>query len=235
MVAAARKKGVILGVDHPLRLRPELKAIADRVESGAEVIHMVAVEQFVRNRRVFEWRDRKNAGDDRAWMDNLLWHNMAHGIDAGLWLLGGEAARVVSWMSRLDEELGIPMDAFVGVESGHGAFLSCSASYFGRDIYQITVVTDRDTYRFDQRNSTFTSSGGVLAIDKPFEHLHRVTRDFVEAVESGREPGIPGWAVLPSMRVIQEVQDRWDKHCGARGESINGRPLTGPTSTPATE
>ena len=36
-------------------------------------------------------------------------------------------------------------------------------------------------------------------------------------------PGVPGRAVLPTMRVLQDVQDGWDAVHGRR--SLPGRPL----------
>ena len=49
------------------------------------------------------------------------------------------------------------------------------------------------------------------------------TRDFVAALEQGRQPAVPGRAVLPTMRLLQDVQDRWDAVHGRR--SLPGRPL----------
>ena len=51
----------------------------------------------------------------------------------------------------------------------------------------------------------------------------QVARDFVQAVRDGRQPAIPGEAVLPSLRVLQQVQDQWDSVHGVH--SIPGREL----------
>ena len=55
------------------------------------------------------------------------------------------------------------------------------------------------------------------------EALAEEERDFVAALEQGRQPAVPGRAVLPTMRLLQDVQDRWDAVHGRR--SLPGRPL----------
>ena len=51
----------------------------------------------------------------------------------------------------------------------------------------------------------------------------RATRDFVDAVRAGRPPRTTGASVLPAMRVLQQVQDDWDRRFGA--QPLPGRPL----------
>jgi 2-hydroxy-4-carboxymuconate semialdehyde hemiacetal dehydrogenase len=224
LVKAAAAKGVALATDHPIRLRPDLVAIRERAAAGEERILHIAAQQFMRNKRVIEWKARRDAGDPRAWMDNLLWHNMLHSIDTGLWLLGSPIKHVQSWMSPLDPVTGTQMDAFVAVETEDSRLLTCNGSYFGHDIYQMTIVTDRETYRFDQRNSTFASRTGVKEIDKPYVHLSKVIEDFVTSVLSGKQPALAAESVLPALRVLQHTQDAWDRAHPGIG-LVNGRPL----------
>jgi 2-hydroxy-4-carboxymuconate semialdehyde hemiacetal dehydrogenase len=46
--------------------------------------------------------------------------------------------------------------------------------------------------------------------------------DFLDAVRQGRPPRASGPSVLPAMRVLQQVQDDWDRRHGP--QSIPGRP-----------
>jgi 2-hydroxy-4-carboxymuconate semialdehyde hemiacetal dehydrogenase len=43
-------------------------------------------------------------------------------------------------------------------------------------------------------------------------------------VAEGREPKVPGWSVLPAMRVLHRVQEEWDKRHGV--QVLPGRPVT---------
>jgi hypothetical protein len=42
-------------------------------------------------------------------------------------------------------------------------------------------------------------------------------------VREGRETAVPGWSVLPTMRVLERVQRHWDERHGA--QALPGRPL----------
>ena len=72
-------------------------------------------------------------------------------------------------------------------------------------------------------NSTLTTGAGSERIGSEQENCALCTRDFEAALEQGRQPAVPGRAVLPTMRVLQDVQDRWDAVHGRR--SLPGRPL----------
>jgi hypothetical protein len=43
-------------------------------------------------------------------------------------------------------------------------------------------------------------------------------------VRDGREPFVPGWSVLPTMRVLHRVQEQWDAKHGK--QLIPGRTVT---------
>lgn len=42
------------------------------------------------------------------------------------------------------------------------------------------------------------------------EECATALRDFIGAVRAGREPAVPGWSVLPTMRVVERVERHWD-------------------------
>jgi 2-hydroxy-4-carboxymuconate semialdehyde hemiacetal dehydrogenase len=85
-------------------------------------------------------------------------------------------------------------------------------------------VTDRDSYRVDELRSTLTTSEGERPIPTEQENAELIAPDFVAAVEEGREPAVPGWSVLPAMRVLHRVQQDWDERHGA--QALPGRPVT---------
>ena len=56
------------------------------------------------------------------------------------------------------------------------------------------------------------------------QNAELIAPDFVNAVLKGREPAVPGWSVLPAMRVLHRVQSDWDAKHGA--QQLPGRPVT---------
>ena len=66
-------------------------------------------------------------------------------------------------------------------------------------------------------------AAGATPIEGEQDNCARVIFDFLDAIKEGRPPIASGPSVLPAMRVLQAVQDDWDRQYGA--QSIPGRPL----------
>lgn len=219
IVAAAAERNLTLGVVHPLRLRPELSALRERVAAGEEHLRHVSGRFFIHR-----LENVGATGYRRSWTDNLLWHHTTHLLDAGLWLLGEPVRAVHSLMPPPDARTGIPMEVCLSLETTRDQSLVCTGSYYGHErIMELFAVTDRESYRLDVFRSTLTTGAGAKAVDAEKDICMRVTRDFVAAVQDGRPPAVPGAAVLPAMRVLQQAQDQWDAVHGAR--PIPGRGL----------
>ncbi|HLC02251.1 MAG TPA: Gfo/Idh/MocA family oxidoreductase [Anaerolineales bacterium] len=220
VVETAHQLELTLGVVHPMRVRPEMVALRDRIKDGSEHIRHVGGRFFI-NRL----ENVGATGYARSWTDNLLWHHTAHLVDFGLWMLNEPVRKVVGFMPFPDLRTGIPMDAFVAVETEQDQTVVCTGSYYGRErIFETLVVTDQDTYRLDVFGSILTTVEGEREIAPEPENCGLVTRDFVKSVEEGRQPAISGDSVLPAMRVLQEVQDQWDMSHGPM--AIPGRQIT---------
>ena len=100
-------------------------------------------------------------GLQRSWTDNLLWHHTTHLVDFGLWMLsGGDLATVEERIRRVYSVL--PADRAADRHpDGAGARGGDPRRPDDRDapapttrgeyIYDTLVVTDRDSYRTDER------------------------------------------------------------------------------------
>src|SRR5207247_6389579 len=110
------------------------------------------------------------------------------------------------------------------VESSDDHSVVVTGSYYaGWRIYDVVVVGDRDTYHVDELASTLTTSEGELPIPTEEENAELIAPDFVDAVKNGREALVPGWSVLPTMRVLHQVQEKWDAKYGK--QELPGRPV----------
>ena len=227
VVARAKEKGVPLGVVHPMRFRAERAPVIARIAAGEERVSHAQGRFFI-HRLV----NIGATGYKRSWVDNLLWHHSTHLVDLGLWMLcGGDMKtadarirRVQSIYPPVDERTGIPMEAMIAIETHDHQSIVVTGSYYAKGrTYDTLVVTDRDSYRLDELANTMTTGAGVAAIATEQANAELVCRDFVDAVRAGREPLCPGWSVLSTMRILQRVQDDWDRVYGAR--ALPGRPL----------
>jgi 2-hydroxy-4-carboxymuconate semialdehyde hemiacetal dehydrogenase len=220
VVAAAAQSGLTFGLCHPMRFRRERVALRARLAAGEERIRHVAGRFFIK--RLI---NIGATGYVRSWSDNILWHHFCHFVDLGLHLFGdAPIRRVQSHLGALHPTTGIPMESTVLVETADDRTLLVHGSYHAAyRLYDKVIVTDRDTYLFDILAGTLRNAEGVAAIEDEKTNCARVIADFVAAMREGRQPLVDGPSVLPAMRVLQAVQDDWDRRWGAR--TIPGRPL----------
>jgi 2-hydroxy-4-carboxymuconate semialdehyde hemiacetal dehydrogenase len=220
VVAAAARSGRTFGLCHPMRFRREREALRARVADGEERIRHVAGRFFIK-RLV----NIGATGYRRSWIDNILWHHFCHFVDLGLWLFGDvPLRRVQSHLGALHHTTGIPMESTVLVETEDDRTLLVHGSYHATwRLYDKLIVTDRETYLFDILAGTLRTAEGTVAIEDEKTNCARVVADFVDAIRHSRAPLVSGPSVLPAMRVLQAVQDDWDRRWGMG--PIPGRPI----------
>jgi 2-hydroxy-4-carboxymuconate semialdehyde hemiacetal dehydrogenase len=227
VVAEARERGLTLGAVHPMRYRRERAPIIERIGRGEERVSHVQGRFFIHR-----LQNVGATGLQRSWTDNLLWHHTTHLVDFGLWMLsGGDLATVEKRIQAvsacyppLDERTGIPMELVLTIKTDDDQTIVTTGSYYSREyVYDTFVVTDRDSYRTDERRATLTTGEGEQGIASEQENAELIAPEFVAAVAEGREPHVPGWSVLPAMRVLHQVQEQWDAKHGK--QPLPGRPV----------
>jgi 2-hydroxy-4-carboxymuconate semialdehyde hemiacetal dehydrogenase len=228
VVAAAEERGLTLGVVHPMRFRRERIPVVERIRRGEERVSHVQGRFFIHR-----LSNVGATGLQRSWTDNLLWHHTTHLIDFGLWMVtGGDLAtagdrirRITSVYPPIEPRTGIPMELVLVVETHDDQTIVTTGSYYSREfIYDTLAVTDRDSYRVDERTATLFTGDGPRPIASEQENAQLIAPDFVRAVAAGREPFVPGRSVLPAMRVLHQVQEEWDARHGK--QALPGRPVT---------
>ncbi len=220
VVAAGERSGKTYGLSHPMRFRRERDALRQRIAAGQETISHIAGRFFIK-RLV----NIGATGIKRDWIDNILWHHFCHFIDLGLFLYDfPQVRRVQSFLAPVHVQTGIPMESVVLIETEAGQTLLVHGSYLASwRLYDKVIVTDRETYNFDILSASLRTSEGIRPIESEQDNAARIIDDFLEAVRTGRAPLASGPSVLPAMRILQSVQDDWDRRYGAH--SIPGREL----------
>src|SRR6478609_2164271 len=158
VVAAAKEKGLTLGVVHPMRFRQERLPIVERIHRGEERVSHVQGRFFIHR-----LSNVGATGLQRSWTDNLLWHHTTHLIDCGGDMATADARirNIYSAYPPIEPRTGIPMELVLVVETHDDQTIVCTGSYYsGEYIYDTLAVTDRDSYRVNERRSTmFTGAG----------------------------------------------------------------------------
>src|SRR4029453_3013230 len=220
VVEAAKERGLILGVSHPMRYRQERHAVVERIPTGEGRPPHTHGRFFI-----YRLQNVGATGLQRSWTDNILWHHTTHLVDIGLWMVsGGDMAtaearirNVYAAYPAVEPRTGIPMELVLVVETHDDQTILCNGSYYsGEFIYDTLVVTDRDSYRTDERTATITTGEGPRKVASEKQNAELIAPRFVNAVREGREPAVPGWSVLPAMRVLHRVQSDWDAKHGAQ-------------------
>lgn len=220
VVELAERKGLTLGVAHPMRFRKEHIDLCERVAEGREHVRHVHSRLFLHR-----LENIGSTGLKRSWTDNLLWHHGAHLMDVGLWLCGGgdpqaafqRKSRAFSIMPPPLEATGIPMEMTATVETGPHQSIVCTGSYYSRErILDVFVVTDQAAYRLDILKGTLSVDGEERRVLSEQDNNAQVSRDFVDAVRQGRAPRVTGRSVLPAMRLLQDIEDEQNHWWGER-------------------
>ena len=84
VVLEAERRGLTLGVVHPMRFRRERVPLRERLAHGEEHIRHIHGRFFIHR-----LKNIGATGYRRSWIDNLLWHHTTHLLDSGAVDAGG--------------------------------------------------------------------------------------------------------------------------------------------------
>ena len=229
VVAAAKEKGLTLGVVHPMRFRQERLPIVERIHRGEERVSHVQGRFFIHR-----LSNVGATGLQRSWTDNLLWHHTTHLIDFGLWMVsGGDMAtadarirNIYSAYPPIEPRTGIPMELALVVETHDDQTIVCHRLLLLRRIHLRHPRRHRPGQLPGQRTQVHPAHRCQGKKDK--SPPRRRTPNSSPRISCGPSPRVtnrrcPGWSVLPAMRVLHRVQSDWDAKHGA--QFIPGRPF----------
>ena len=206
IVKTAKEKNLILGCVQPSRFSDAVKNLKERLKEGEENIKQM-VGKFYTHRL----ENIGHTGYERSWTDNLLWHHTLHLLDLGIWLLDKPIRSVQSFMPAVDKYTLTPMDVFYGIETELDQSFILLGSYYSKlQIHEMLIVTDEETYILDLVNETFISSCTEERIPSVKDANVKVTDDFISALKEGRATLASGQSLLPSIRMLQQVQNNWE-------------------------
>lgn len=207
MVAAQERTGVVGMVGHVRRFNPSHQYIKNKIDVGTFNIQQMDAQTY------FFRRSNLNAkGEPRSWTDHLLWHHACHTIDLFLYQTGEIPSEVFGLQGPAHPELGIAMDMTIGMKTPSGKLCTLSLSFnndgplgsFFRYIGDTGTFIARYDDLVDGReqpvdlSDVAVSNNGIELID----------REFIAAIEEGREPNSSFQQGLAAMQVMQKLEDQ---------------------------
>jgi len=207
MDAAQKETGVIGMVGHVRRFNPSHQWIKQRIDAGEFNIQQVDAQTY------FFRRTNTNAkGEARSWTDHLLWHHACHTIDLFIYQTGEIPSEVFGLQGPAHPDLGIAMDMTIGLKTPSGKLCTLSLSFnndgpFGSFFRYIgdtgTYIANYDDLFDGQKkpvdlSDVAVSNNGIELID----------REFIAAIQEGREPNSSFAQGLAVMQVMQVLEDQ---------------------------
>ena len=207
LVAKQAETGLVGMAGHVRRFNPSHQYVHQLITSGKTAIQQMDVQTY------FFRRTNMNAkGEPRSWTDHLLWHHACHTIDLFMYQTGEDIAEVYSIEGPKHPELGIAMDMSIIMKTPTGK-LCCLSLSFNNDGPLGTFfryICDNGSYlaRYDDLFTGKDEPIDVSQVDVSMNGIELINREFVSAIQEGREPNSSLRQCLPAMAVMHEIEQK---------------------------
>ena len=207
MVAAQERTGVVGMVGHVRRFNPSHQYIRNKIDAGAFNIQQMDAQTY------FFRRSNLNAkGEPRSWTDHLLWHHACHTIDLFMYQTGEIPSEVFGLQGPAHPELGIAMDMTIGMKTPTGKLCTLSLSFNNDGPLGsfFRYIGDTGTYiaRYDDLVDGREQPIDLSDVAVSNNGIELIDREFVAAIEEGREPNSSFQQGLAAMQVMQKLEDQ---------------------------
>ena len=199
--------GKVCMVGHTRRFNPSHQYVHNKITAGELNIQQMDVQTY------FFRRQNINAkGEPRSWTDHLLWHHAAHTVDLFAYQAGSKVVKANAIQGPIHPELGIAMDMSIQLLAENGAVCTLSLS-FNNDGPLGTFfryICDNGTYiaRYDDLVDGRENAIDVSQVDVSMNGIELQDREFVAAINEGREPNSSVAKVFDCYRVLYELEQQ---------------------------
>jgi 2-hydroxy-4-carboxymuconate semialdehyde hemiacetal dehydrogenase len=200
-----RETGLVAMVGHTRRFNPSHQWVHQRIAAGELSIQQLDVQTY------FFRRSNMNAlGQPRSWTDNLLWHHAAHTVDLFQYQTGEKVTTANAVQGPIHPELGIAMDLSVQLRTENAKICTLSLS-FNNDGPLGTFfryICDNGTYlaRYDDLVDGKETPIDVSQVAVSMNGIELQDREFVAAIDEGRQPNSSVADVLDCYRVLGDLE-----------------------------
>ena len=207
VIRIQRETGRVCMVGHTRRFNPSHQWVHNKIQAGELGIQQMDVQTY------FFRRQNINAkGEPRSWTDHLLWHHAAHTVDLFQYQVGSPIIQANAIQGPIHSELGIAMDMSIQMKAENGAICTLSLS-FNNDgplgtFFRYTC--DNGTYiaRYDDLVNGKEEPVDVSQVDVSMNGIELQDREFVSAIQEGREPNSSVAQVMPCYKVLHDLEQQ---------------------------
>lgn len=205
LVEVQQRTGLVAMAGHTRRFNPSHQWIHNKIAAGELKVQQMDVQTY------FFRRTNKNAlGQPRTWTDHLLWHHACHTVDLFQYQTGETANKVQGLQGPVHPELGIAMDMSIGMKVPSGALCTLSLS-FNNDGPLGTFfryICDNGTYiaRYDDLYDGYDNKIDLSDVAISDNGIELQDREFIAAIQEGREPNSSVVQVLPAMETLNQIE-----------------------------
>ena len=207
ILAKQKETSLVAMAGHVRRFNPSHQWVHQKISAGELSIQQMDVQTY------FFRRTNMNAkGQPRSWTDHLLWHHACHTVDLFMYQAGEDIVEVQAVQGPKHPELGIAMDMAILMKTPKGKICTLSLS-FNNDGPLGTFfryICDKGTYiaRYDDLFDGRDEQIDVSKVDVSMNGIELIDREFIAAIQEGREPNGSIAQCLPAMRVLHEIEQK---------------------------
>jgi 2-hydroxy-4-carboxymuconate semialdehyde hemiacetal dehydrogenase len=200
-----RETGLVAMAGHTRRFNPSHQWVHRRIAAGELAIQQMDVQTYF-----FRRTNINAAGQPRSWTDHLLWHHAAHTVDLFQYQTGEQTQIARAVQGPIDPELGIAMDMSIQLRtpSAKISTLSLSFNNDGPLGSFFRYICDNGTYiaRYDDLVTGREEPIDVSEVDVSTNGIELQDREFIAAINEGRQPNSSIADVLGCYRVLGELE-----------------------------
>ncbi|MCC5870240.1 MAG: Gfo/Idh/MocA family oxidoreductase [Gammaproteobacteria bacterium] len=202
-----QETGLVCMVGHTRRFNPSHQWVHRRINAGELKIQQMDVQTYF-----FRRKNMNALGEPRSWTDHLLWHHAAHTVDLFAYQTGEKIVEANAIQGPIHPDLGIAMDMSIQLKSETGAICTVSLSFnnYGPLGTFFRYICDNGTYiaRYDDLVTGREEPIDVSQVDVSINGIELQDREFVAAINGGREPNASVGKVLPCYEVLHELEQQ---------------------------
>lgn len=207
MSTVQEETGVIGMVGHVRRFNPSHQWIKRKIDAGEFNIQQMDAQTY------FFRRTNTNAkGEARSWTDHLLWHHACHTLDLFMYQTGEIPSEVMGMQGPAHPELGIAMDMTIGLKTPTGKLCTLSLSFNNDGPLGsfFRYIGDNGTYlaRYDDLFDGKENPIDLSQVAVSNNGIELIDREFISAIQEGREPNSSFAQGLAVMKVMQELENQ---------------------------
>ena len=202
-----QETGLVCMVGHTRRFNPSHQWVRRRILAGELSIQQMDVQTYF-----FRRTNMNAAGQPRSWTDNLLWHHAAHTVDLFQYQTGEQTQIAHAVQGPIHPELGIAMDISIQLRTPSAKICTLSLSFNNDGPLGsfFRYICDNGTYiaRYDDLVTGREDPIDTSKIDVSTNGIELQDREFISAINEGRQPNSSIADVLGCYRVLGELESQ---------------------------